>query len=69
MAKNLLLQSLFLLSFIYINSSKIVVIPFRTNFTENNITNISQKFLKKYLYTENLIGTPTQTININIIEG
>ena len=70
MAKNLI----FILSFLLFNLvslylSKIVVIPFRTNISENNITNISQKFLEKSLYTENLIGTPAQTININIFQN
>ena len=56
----------FLLNFISIYNSKIIVFPFRTNSTEN--FNITQKFFDKYLYTENLIGTPSQTININIFQ-
>ena len=69
MAKKLLFElSLFLYNFISIYTSKIIVIPFRSNISENNITNTSEKFLRKSLYTENLIGTPAQTININIFE-
>ena len=67
MTQNVLFQiPFFLLNFISIYTSKIIVIPFRTNTTEN--INISQKFLQKYLYTENLIGSPPQTININIFQ-
>ena len=70
MTKNFLFHLLLILfNFISIYISKIVVIPFRTNITENKINNISQKFLQKSLYTENLIGTPSQVININIIQN
>ena len=67
MAQKVLFQfSFFLINLISIYLSKIIVIPFRTNITEN--FNMSTKFLKKYLYTENLIGAPPQTININIFQ-
>ena len=45
-----------------------IVIPFRTSIAEKDITNISQKFIEKSFYTENIIGSPAQIVNINIFQ-
>ena len=70
MSKNFIFRlSFFLFNILSIIITKIIVIPFRSNIPENNITNINQKFSQKSLYSENLIGTPPQTININILQN
>ena len=47
-------------------NTKIIVLPFRSSISNNNKDDISKYFYFKELYTEILIGSPPQYLNLNL---